>query len=58
MATQCDRCGKKSYVIYVKANPGNICDECEDTERKIKGMPNSWDAIKKNDRQYNYHQKI
>lgn len=54
MATECDRCGKKSYVIYVKSNPGSICDECEDAERRIKGMPDSWDTIKK--KQHNYHQ--
>jgi hypothetical protein len=56
MATECDRCGKESYVIYVKSNPGNICDECEDAERRIKGMPGNWDTISKNNQQHNYHQ--
>jgi len=48
MATECDNCGKESYVIYVKPNLGNICDECEDAERKIEGMPSNWDTINKN----------
>ena len=56
MATECDNCGKESYVIYVKPNLGNICDDCEDAERKIEGMPSNWDTINKNNKQHNYHQ--
>jgi hypothetical protein len=56
MPTRCDRCGNESYVIYVKPNPGNICEECEDEERRIKGIPGDWDTIRKNNRQRNYHQ--
>ncbi len=48
MATECDNCGKESYVIYVKPNLGNICDECEDAERKFEGMHSNWDTINKN----------
>ncbi len=54
MPTRCDRCGNESYVIYVKPNPGNICEECEDEERRIKGMPGDWDTIRKNNKQRNY----
>ena len=47
MPTECDNCGKESYIIYVKPNPGNICDECEDEERRTMGRPNGLDIIKK-----------
>ena len=52
----CDCCGKESYVIYVKPNPGNICDVCEDEERKVNGMPSNWDIIKNNNKQRKFHQ--
>ena len=52
----CDSCGKESFVIYVKSNPGNICDACEDEERKVKGRPNDWDIIKRSNKQRKLHQ--
>lgn len=33
----CDKCGKKSYVIFITKNHEKICDECEEKKRtKIK----------------------
>lgn len=30
----CTRCGKKSYVLYMKADYSHICPECEDKDRE------------------------
>ena len=54
MPNKCDQCGKISYVSYVKLNPGIICDECEDEERKVKGVPKAWDVIKEKNKKRNY----
>jgi len=32
--TTCERCGKKSYVIFITKNHEKICDKCEEKERK------------------------
>jgi len=29
----CERCGNKTYVIFIKRNHEKICDECEEEER-------------------------
>lgn len=55
MPTICDRCGKPSYVIYVKANPGSICDVCEDRERLTKGKPDEWKTIQAYNDKHHYH---
>ena len=50
MATICDRCGKETYVAYLKLNLSRICDECEDQERHTNGMHYDWTLIKENNR--------
>jgi len=55
MPAKCDQCGKPSYVMYVKLNPGIICDECEDADRKSKGVHDVWGTIQNNNRQGHYH---
>ena len=45
MPSKCDHGGQPSYVMYVKLNPGIICDECEDADRKRKGVQDVWGTI-------------
>lgn len=37
---KCEKCGKKTYIIYIDFHYGNICDECKDKKRKEK--PKNW----------------
>ena len=55
MPAKCDQCGQPSYVMYVKLNPGIICDECEDANRKRRGVQDVWGTIKNNNRRGHYH---
>ena len=55
MPTICNRCGKPSYVTYVKSNPGNIGDVCEDRERLSKGRPDEWKTIQANNYRHNHY---
>lgn len=41
----CHLCGKESYVMYLKLNPGTICPECEDKEREKKGKADPWKEV-------------
>lgn len=45
MPDKCCRCGKESFVLYLKKNPGLICSECEDLERPIK--KETWEELQK-----------
>jgi len=52
MPASCHRCGQRSYVKYVKLNPGIICDRCEDEERNRNNVQDVWETIKSHNRQW------
>ena len=32
----CDKCGKKTYVIFITRNHEKLCDDCYDKQKKEK----------------------